>query len=157
MKKWFLSLAIIILVILQLTWPGFLTFFRCKPDLLLIFAVSLVFYFDFKTAFIFAVLSGLAKDIFLPQVFALNTIYFSLWSFLTYRLSRQVSTDNDYVRLAIVIIAVFLNNIIIGLGVLNSGSIIPAGIFLRNLIIVPVYSAALSAAVFNLIKRITKY
>ena len=157
MKKWLLLSAIIILTTLQLIWPGFLVFFHCKPDLLLVFTVSLVFYLDFKTALIFAVLAGLTKDIFLPVFFAVNTISFSVWSYLAYRLSGQISTENDYVRLAIVLIAAFLNNIITGLGILNSGNIIPPGIFLRNLIIPSVYSAALSPLIFKLIKKITVY
>ena len=155
MKKWLLLPAIIILVTLQLVWPGFLVFFNCKPDLLLVFAVSLVFYLDFKTALIFALLAGVAKDIFLPVFSAINTISFSVWSYLIYRLSSQISTENIYVRLAVVLVPVFLNNIIVGLQILNSGNIIPAGIFLRNLIIPSVYSAALSPLIFKLIKRIT--
>lgn len=157
MKKWLLLLAIIILVTLQLTWPGFLIFFNCKPDLLLVFTVSLVFYLDFKTALIFGILAGLVKDIFLPQLFAINTISFSVWSYLIYRLSRQISTENNYVRLVIVLITAFLNNIMAGLQILNSGNIIPVGIFLRNLIVLSVYSTALSPLVFKLIKRITAY
>lgn len=155
MKKAFLFLAVIILSILQLTWPGFLVFFHCKPDFLLVFAVSAVFYLDFKSALIAAVIAGLAKDIFLPGDLPINTILFSLWSYLVYRLSQQISTDSHYVRLAIVLIAAFFNNIATGLWVINSGNIIPAGIFIRNLIIPPVYSTVLSPLVFKLIKKIT--
>ncbi len=155
MKKCLLFLAVIISVIFQLAWPDFLIFFNCKPDLLLVFTVSLVFYSDFKTALIFGILAGLAKDVFLPSFFAINTISFSLWSYLIYRLSSQISTENNYVRLFIVLVTVFLNNIISGLVILNSGSIIPVGIFLRNLIIPPVYATALSPLVFKIIKKIT--
>jgi len=155
MKKWLLLLVIIILVILQLTWPGFLIFFNCKPDLLLIFIVSLVFYLDFKEALIFGILAGLIKDIFLPASLAINTISFSVWIYLIYRLSSQISTENNYVRLSIVLITAFLNNIVSGLGILNAGNTISAGIFLRNLIIPSFYSTALSPLVFKLIKKIT--
>lgn len=154
MKKWFFLLSIIGLVFLQLTWPVFLSFFNCKPDFLLILIVTLVFYLDFKTALFFAVLTGLTKDLFLRQSFAINTILFSIWSYLIYLLRRQISTENDYVRVAIVLIAALLNNIVSGLQAVNSGGVIPPGIFLRNLIISSVYTALLSVLVFKLTKKI---
>lgn len=153
MKKWFLLLSIAALAFLQLIWPGFLTLFNCKPDLLLILTAALVFYFNFTTAIVFAVIAGLTKDVFLPQSFALNTILFSIWSYLIYLLSRQISTEHDYMRIAIVLIAAFLNNFITGLQILNSGLIIPAGIFSRSLIISSIYTAALSPLVFRLVKK----
>ncbi|MFA6357689.1 MAG: rod shape-determining protein MreD [Candidatus Omnitrophota bacterium] len=154
MKKCFLFLAVIFIVTLQLIWPGFLTFFNCKPDLLLVFAVSLVFYFDFKTALIFAILTGFAKDIFLPSSFAINTVSFSIWVYLVYKLLRQISSENDYVRLAIVLLVIFLNNIVTNLQILSLGNIVPMGIFLRNLIISSIYSAAVSPLIYKLIKKI---
>lgn len=154
MKKLFFLLTVIILATLGLNWPNFLVFFYCKPDLLLIFMVALVFYTDFKTALLFGILAGLAKDVFLPQALAINTICFSIWSYLIYRLSRQVSTEEDYVRWAIVLVAALLNNFIIGLASVATGNIIPPGIFLRNLIMVSVYTAALSPLIFKLTKKI---
>lgn len=153
MKKLFFLLIIIILATLGLNWPNFLSFFYCKPDLLLIFMVALVFYTDFKTALIFGILAGLVKDVFLSQTPAINTICFSIWSYSVYRLSRQISTEEDYVRLAVVLVVALLNNLIIGLQSVATGNIIPPGIFLRNLIIVSVYTTALSPLLFKLTKR----
>ena len=155
MKKWLFLFGLVILATLQLTWPVFLSFFNCKPDLLLIFALAAVFYLDFKIALVFSILAGLTKDAFLPTPLALNTILVSMWSYLVYRLSRQISTDNDVVRLVLVLTVALLNNIIIGLQILNSGNIIPVGIFLRNLIVLSVYTSALSPLVFKLAKKIT--
>jgi rod shape-determining protein MreD len=155
MKKLFFLLAIVILATIELNWPSFLIFFYCKPDLLLIFMVALVFYTDFKTALIFGVLAGLAKDVFLPWGTAINTICFGIWSYSVHRLSRQVSTEEVYVRLAIVLAVVLLNNFIIGLQSVASGNIIPPGIFLRNLIIVSIYTSALSPLIFKLTKKIS--
>lgn len=154
MKKLLFLLAIIILTIIGLKWPNFLNFFYCKPDLLLIFAVSLVFYTNFKTALIFVLLAGLAKDIFLPWNFAVNAICFSLWSYAVYRLSRQISVEEDYVRWAIVLVVALLNNFVLGLQSVSAGFIMPPGIFLRNLIIVSVYTTLLSPLIFKLTKRI---
>ena len=154
MKKLFFLLTIIILATLGLNWPNFLNFFYCKPDLLLIFMVALVFYTDFKTALLFGILGGLAKDVFLPWTLAINTICFSIWSYSVYRVGRQISTEEIYVRLAIVLVVALLNNFIIGLESLATGNIIPPGIFLRNLIVVSVYTSLLSPLIFKLTKRI---
>ena len=154
MKKLFFLLAIIILTTLELSWPAFLNFFYCKPDLLLIFMVALVFYTDFKTALLFGILAGLAKDVFLPGALAINTICFSIWSYSVYRLSRQISMEEDYVRGLIVLVAALLNNFIIGLQSVANGNIIAPGIFLRNLIIVSFYTTLLSPLIFKLTKRI---
>ena len=155
MKKLFFLLTIIILATLGLNWPIFLNFFYCKPDLLLIFMIALVFYADFKSALIFGILAGLAKDLFLPGTLAVNTICFSIWSYLIYRLSRQISTDENYVRWAIVLVIALLNNFIIGIQSLANGNSISSGIFLRNLIIVSVYTSLLSPLVFKLTKKIS--
>jgi rod shape-determining protein MreD len=154
MKKLLILFAVIFLVTIGLKWPNFLNFFYCKPDLLLIFAVSLVFYTDFKTALFFSVLAGLAKDVFLPWGLAVNTICFGVWSYAVYRLSRQISTDEDYVRLAIVLVVALLNNLVIGLQVIATGIIMPPGIFLRNWIIVSIYTTVLAPLIFKLTKRI---
>lgn len=155
MKKWLILIAIIILATIQTTWPHFLVFFNSKPDLLLVFAVSLIFFLDFKTTLIFASCAGLAKDIFLPQHYALNLIIFAVFSYLVWRISKQISTDNFYVRLAIIATVVFFNNIITGIQVINSGCVITLGIFLRNIILIPVYSTLLAPLIFKLIKKIT--
>jgi len=154
MKKLFFLLTIIILATLGLNWPNFLNFFYCKPDLLLIFMVSLVFYTDFKTALLFGILAGLAKDVFLPWTLAMNTVCFGIWSYLIYLISRQISTEEDYVCWAIVLAVALLNNFIIGLQSVASGNIMPPGIFLRNLIMVSVYTTALAPLIFKLTKKI---
>lgn len=154
MKNLFFLFTIIILATLGLNWPTFLNFFYCKPDLLLIFMVALVFYTDFKTALIFGILAGLVKDAFLPWTLAMNTICFSIESCFVYRLSRRISTEVNYVRWAIVLVVGLLNNFIIGLQSVAAGNIIPPGIFLRNLIIVSAYSTALSPWIFKLTKKI---
>ncbi len=155
MKKWlFIFLSIIILTTLQISWPAALSFFNLKPDLLLAFAIALVFYFNFKIALISATLAGLFKDAFLPSALAINTLSFSIWCYLVFRLSSQISTENNYVRLVIILIVALLNNIVMGVQVINCGNFIPAGIFLRNLLVTAVYTVALSPLIFRLTKKI---
>jgi rod shape-determining protein MreD len=156
MKKWLsIFFVLILLTTLQLNWPVSLSLFNTKPDFLLIFVVSLVFYFNFKIALVSAILAGLLKDAFLPSGMAMNTILFSIWSYLTFRLSSQISTENNYVRLGIILIIAVLNNTVLGIQNLNSGNYIPAGIFLRNLLISSVYTGALSPLIFKLTKKIS--
>lgn len=155
MKKWLLLATVMILALLQLGWPEFLVFFHTRPDLLLIFVIAAVFYLDLKSALVLGVLCGLLKDVFLPQSFGMNTVLFIGWAGAIRLLGRQISTEHGLIRFAIVLIVAFLNNIIIGLLSVNLGNHIPAGIFLRNLIIGSFYTAALSPLIFKLTKKIT--
>ncbi len=154
MKKILIILAIILLATLQLNWPNFLYFFRCKPDLLLIFAVALVFYTDFKFALFCGILSGLAKDVFLPWGLGVNTLLFSIWVYGVSRLNRQISADEPYVRPVVVLACSLLNNLIIGLHGVSAGNIMPLGIFLRQLILVSLYTTLVSPLVFKLTEKI---
>jgi rod shape-determining protein MreD len=154
MKKLFIFLAVIVLATLELNWPIVLNFFHCKPDLLLIFMAALVFFTDFKTALIFGILAGLLKDVFLPWPLAINTICFGIWSYLIYRLSRQISTEEIYVRLAIVLGVALFNNFVLGLYSIATGVIVPPAIFLRNLIIISVYTTLLSPLILKFTKKI---
>lgn len=154
MKKIVFLFIIIILAVFQLSWPVSLSFFNCKPDLLLVLAVVSVFYFNFKAALIFSVFCGILKDVFLFSSFALNTILFSFWVYLIYKLCAQISAENDYVRFAIVMAVCFLNNAAIGLQSVYSGNNILPVIFLRNLIIPSIYTAAVSFLIFKLVKKI---
>lgn len=154
MKKWFFLLAVIILICLQLSWPGFLSFFNCKPDLLLALIMASAFYLDFKTALLFSLLGGAAKDLFIAQPFAVNTVTFGIWSYSVYLLNRQISTDVLYIQSALVLVASLLNNMISGILIINSGGVIPLGMFLRNLIISSFYTTALSPLFFRFAKKI---
>jgi rod shape-determining protein MreD len=156
MKKIILFLLLaILLATIGLSWPKSLSFFYSKPDLLLIFAVALVFYLDLKTALVLGVFAGLLKDSFLPGNFGINAVSFCIWIYCAYRLSRQISTKENYVRLSIIFAAAMLHNAVLGVNVVIAGNIVPAGIFLRNLIITAVYTTLLSPLVFKLADLIT--
>lgn len=156
MKKWLLLLAgVIALAVLQLSWPRPLVFFHARPDLLLAFVIAAVFYLDLKNALVLAIICGLLKDSFLPGSFGVNTLLFSAWCYLTWLLGRQISTEHEVMRFAVVLIAAFLNNLVVGAQSVNLGNHIPAIIFLRNLVIPPLYTAALSSPVFKLVRKIT--
>ncbi len=155
MKNLFFFLAIICLATLSLNWPAWLNFFYCKPDLLLIFMVALVFYTNFKLALIFGILAGLVKDLFLPGTWAINMICFGISSCAVYLLSRQMSMEENYLRLAVVLAVGLLNNFVFGMLSLATGNFILPGIFLRNLILISVYSTAVAPLIFKLVKKIS--
>lgn len=156
MKKFFLLLLLMILVFLQLIWPRVLTFFNLKPDLLLIFVVAAVFFLNFKLALSLSILAGLAKDVFMPLDFGVNTVLFVFWSYLIYKLMRQIVVENVYRRLILILIVAVLNNLFIGIYYLHNGALVPFGIFLRNLIFTSIYTAALAPWVFKLFIKISK-
>jgi len=155
MKKLFYLLTVILLGLLQLNWPGFLSFFNSRPDLLLIFAVSAVIYLDFKSAFVLGAFCGLIKDVFLTGVFGTNILLFCALCYLVFRLSRQLSTETDLIRLGLVCVAVLLSNVVNGIQSAYSGGI-PAGIFLGNLFFSTGYTLVLSPLVFKLTRKIAE-
>ncbi|MFA4988990.1 MAG: rod shape-determining protein MreD [Candidatus Omnitrophota bacterium] len=155
MKKLFLALVLIALATIQLNWPSFLVFFNNRPDLLLAFAIASAFRFNFRTALLLGLVSGLLKDAFLPSAVAVNTFTFGIWVYLVFRLSSQISTDNDYVRLAVMLIVALLNNLVLGFHVLGAGSYLPAGIFLRNLVLSSIYTGAVFIPVMRLSGKVS--
>ena len=155
MKKILIFLSLIILATAQLSWPVFLTFFNTKPDLLLAFAISLVFYFNIRVALAAAIIAGLLKDAFLPKETAINTLFFAAWSYLAFRLSSQFSTENNYMRLAVILFLCLLNNIALGIQSLNAGNLIPAGIFLRSLVLSSAYTGLVSPLILKLTRKIS--
>jgi len=155
MKKLLVFICPLVLAIIQLSWPPALSVFNVKPDLLFAFSVSLVFYLDFRIILAAAVFSGLLKDAFLPQALAVNTLLFAVWSYLAYRICSQVSTENNYIRASVVLILALLNNAATGVYLIKTGSIIPAGIFLRSLVLASLYTVLAAPLMFKLIKKIS--
>ncbi len=155
MRKLLLILILMVLTLLELIWPRFLSFFNARPDLLLVYMLAAVFFLDFKFALFLGILSGLIKDVFLPFNFGWNIILFAFWSYLIYKLLRQITAENLYLRVGLVLLVALFNNLIIGLQSLNSGNLIPWGIFLRNLIVTSVYTAGFAPWIFKLFAKIS--
>lgn len=153
MKKWLFLFLAFGLGLLQLSPLGVLTPFNIKPDLLLIAALSAVFFFEFKYAFFLSVFCGLFKDAFLVYPLALNTFSFALWSYLVFRVAKEISTENILVKIGVVFLVALLQNIITGIAC-SYGGIVPAGIYLRVVVFGSIYTALVSPLVFKLAKVI---
>ena len=123
--------------------------FGVKPDLLLICACFASLIFEFRIALALSVFCGLFKDAFAVSSFGLNASLFALWTYLIYRLGKEIPLDHDYVRIGIVFIVALLHNIICGLIFIYSGESIPFGIFLRIVSIESIYTAIVMPLIFK--------
>jgi cell shape-determining protein MreD len=74
------------------------------------------------------------------NAFGIHTILFALWSLLIIKLSRKISFDNDYMKIALLAAVVLFNNIIIRLVFLFLNNFISWGIFLRITFIDSLYT-----------------
>jgi len=151
-KKLIFIAAIIISGLLQATILNYVNIFNIKPDLLLISVIISGLFFEPAWAISLGVFAGILKDIFSVNSFGVHTVLFFLWSFLIIKLSRKISFDSNYTRLALIFIIAIFNNITIRLILLFSGSFISWGIFLRITFIEPLYTAF----IFLLVLKFTR-
>lgn len=135
---------------LQVTWFNNIRIFCVQPDLLLICAVLASLTFEFRWALAFCILAGIFKDIFCALPFGLNTALFCLWCVLIIELSKRITIEDDYARLALLFVVVLLHNLVFGLILVYSGSFIPLGIFLRNLSIGTIYTTLFLPLLFEI-------
>lgn len=154
MRKWIFFFIIVLLGIVQLTVLDYFKIFNIKPDLLLICVVIASLIFELKPAMVLSVFAGIFKDAFgVVSTLPINTLLFALWSFLIVRLSKNISLDNNLMRLFLVFIVTILHNTITGLIFIYSGKLVPLGIFLRIVSIEAIYTALILPLVFRIIKQ----
>jgi rod shape-determining protein MreD len=150
MKNWIFFLIIVVLGILQVTILNYFKILGVKPDLLLISAVFASLVFEFKWAFVLSVFAGMFKDIFGASAFGINTLLFSLWSFLIVRLNKEITIDYNFIRMALIFIISVVHNTISGLVLVYSGSFIPAGLFLGIVFLQSIYTALVLPLMFKI-------
>lgn len=152
MKKWIFLLIIVILGALQVTILDYLRIFHVRPDLLLITLVVASLNFDLRRAIIFGLFAGIIKDVFGAGTFGLNTLLFPLWSFLLFKLSRQISVDDDLIRMGLVAVLVIVHNTVFGIILISQGELISFGIYLRIVIVETILTTLVSPLVFRISK-----
>lgn len=153
MKKLIFAASIVISALLQTTILNRISIFNVKPDLLLICVIIASLFFSAGWAAFFSILAGALKDITCVNTFGLFTLLFFIFSFLIIKLSRKISFDNDYVKLALVVILVLLNGIVMRLLFLMSGKFISLGIFLRIVTVDSLYTAFVFPLVLSLARN----
>jgi len=151
-KKRALILTIIIIALAQCSVLDYFRIFHLKPDLLLITTVIAALTMEFRWALFIAVLAGVLKDMFSIHALAFNAPMFAFLAFIIQELIKRVALENTAVRTVIVVIAVIFQDIIIRLISINSGSLIPAGIFLRVTILESLYTGLVSFFLFRQIR-----
>jgi rod shape-determining protein MreD len=153
-KKYIFLLIIIGLAMFQVTILDYFKIFSVKPDLLLISAVICALFFKFRLALLLGVFAGILKDIFGGYNFGVNTLLFTLWTFLVIKLSKKISLDNNFIRMLLIFIIAIFENIIHRLIMLSSGGSIPPGIFLRIAILSSFYTACLLPLMLRIIRPV---
>lgn len=153
MKNWVFFVLVLILGILQLTFLDWFKIFNLNPDLLLISAVIISLSVGWRTALALSVFAGLFKDSFGANIFGINTILFSLWSFSIARLNKKISIDNNFMRITLVFMVALLHNTINGIILLYLGRVIPLGIFLRIVLFASIYTTLASPLIYLMVKR----
>ncbi len=136
-----LLLITLALGVLQLTCVEYLRVFGIKPDLLLLSVVIAGLFLEMRWAIIFGIAVGVFKDIFGLNNFALDVFLFGLWGFLTAKVSRKISIEDNLSAALLLFIIALLQNIFSGLVFVYSGNFVPPGIFLRIVLLGSLYTA----------------
>lgn len=147
------TLILILLSIIQVSYPEYLKISGSEPDLLLA-AIILISMFRGKRTLILALFSGILKDSLALNTFGINTITFVLWSFLTVILSKKLTLDTIFAYTALVLTVAFLDNIIRMLLFLLSGALfVPFGIFFKVIILGSFYTAMITPLLWEILKE----
>lgn len=139
---------------LQLTLLDYIKIFNVKPDLFLVCAVIASLIFKPRLALFFSLFAGMLKDAFSVNAFAIHTLLYPFWSFLIIRLSRKITIETNIIRMVLIFIISFLHSVATGLIFIYLNTFIPAGIFLRIVIIESFYTTAVFPLVFRAINPI---
>lgn len=151
MKKLFFFVLILILGLVQATILNYFRIFFVKPDFLLISIVIASLYFAPCWAITFSIFAGFLKDILGKGSFGINTILFLIWSFLIIKLAKKVSIDHNISRAVLILIVVFLNDLLIRLIFLSSGTFITLVVFFKVMFLESFYTVLVSPLVFKVI------
>lgn len=145
MKNLAFFIFILACAFLQVTFLDFFRAFGVKPDLILMAMVIVNLTLDRKWAFGLSVFSGMLKDLLALHTFGVNTLSFALWSYLLIKLSRKVSLESMYLRMALLFVVLVSNDII-------TRAALPFGIFLRITFLEAVYTACLLPLAFKAVR-----
>lgn len=153
MRKWNFFIFVLIAGLLEATFLNYFKIFNVKPNLILSLIVIASLYLDRGESLALACFSGILKDIFSIQVFGINTLLFTLWSFTIIKLSRQIPLDSNYIRLGLIFIIVIIHDIAATLILLSlNKAVVPWGIYLRITFLESLYTLAVFPLLFRVVK-----
>ena len=156
MTEMFFLLVVLLAAVLQGTVLNAFRFFWVRPDILLALTVIASLTLRPRLALLSALLAGFLKDSLGVYLFGINTLFFPLWSLVIIRLKKEISVEsNQLIPLAILVIICILNNLVIRLIFFSFGGLtLPAGIFLRTVIIEASYTGLLFPLLVKAVKPI---
>jgi rod shape-determining protein MreD len=96
MKGSKLLVVSLILILAQFTLLNYLRFFSVSPDLFLVVVFICSLLLDLRQAVIIGAGLGLLKELFIPNIFGINIILYSLWGFLVGKISRKISIEDTW-------------------------------------------------------------
>lgn len=149
----YFALFVFITVLFQLTFVDCFKIFNLKPDFILVNLVIVSLYLDLRRTLILWVFTGLLKDILSANSFGLNTLIFPILGLAFIKLSKEISLDNNFIRMAVVFIISFFYQGIRGLIFFSLGRFnLPLFFFLGIMSLESLYTALILPLVFWLIK-----
>ncbi len=153
MRKWDFFIFILLAFFCEATFLNYFKIFNVAPQLVLSLVVLASLFRQERLALGTAVFAGMLKDLLNIQAFGLNTILFPLWSFAVIRLSKKISLDNNFSRVALVCIIVFLQDSVVNLidFTLNK-SAVSLGLFLRITFLDCLYTSAVLPLLLRIIR-----
>ncbi len=137
-RKALFFLVIITVALLQITVLNPFALFGVKPDLLLLLVVICGLYFSPGWALGYSMVAGCCQDVFTASGWGINTVLFCALSVLLVALHKRMRFDSRGVRLSVVYLSCLAYYVISGFCIPRV-STIPTGIFLRTLLLGPVY------------------
>ncbi|HNX81667.1 MAG TPA: rod shape-determining protein MreD [Candidatus Omnitrophota bacterium] len=143
MKRKFLFFLIILAVAcMQATVLNCVSLFGVKPDVLLLLVIVCGLYFSPGWALGYSIVAGCCKDLFTASGWGINIVLFAVLSILLEMLRKRIRFDNQNIRLSVVYLsclAYYLSSVVF----IPRSSVIPTGVFLRSILVGPIYGAAL--------------
>lgn len=154
MKKIKILIFLLLLAIFETTGLDSIRIFNVRPDLILIAVIVLGFSYNLSVTLMFSFFAGFIKDILSTGPFGLNTFIFVLIVYTLSKLSKRFIIEGLILRIAIISIAVILENLVAGSILSFYASPISLGILLRLSFLSAIYTALFSYPIFKLINHI---
>jgi rod shape-determining protein MreD len=152
MKNFRFFLVIVSAAVLQAAVMDYFMIFRVSPDLLLICVVLVSLYTEWRWALALSFLSGVLKDCLGVNTVGVYTVLFPLISFITIKLSRELTLDNGLFGALFTFVVTFVCNLCVRVALGFLGTAISWGAVLRIAVLDPVYTAVF----FLLARRLLK-
>jgi len=149
-KIGFFYLCVIICAIVQATMLDYIRLWSVKPDLLLLCCVVVGLTLSLRDGLYLGILAGFLKDILSLNHYGISTLFFPLVVFLVFKLSTKIATENSSLSAMVVFFVVILNEVVSKILLEFFGVFIPAGVFLRVIILEALYTAIISILVFKM-------